>query len=1205
MCEKMQNSPEQNVDNVELFRKKNIDTKSLTNNTTKKYIKKKSNKHHLYNNKEIHLNNEESKILSLQKKKQKTKKNVYIFDHIKYYERVKKWKEKRYGYDYEKKKKTITRQKKELPLHIKNNNQKKKNKVVQKNDINKNITINKNFIDSNDQIVTCAKGYKDVVKNVEQYKHVEKNNKNKIYHYNYNIKNENFMNNYTPIIELSNSNSNNNNDNSFYYYNMGGEAIANNTYKNLNHIDILKSSETILLQDQNKINFSNKTIIDSFQDIESFQNLYCEQDGDKYNDMDIIPMSNDTHIHHPLMINKLTHFYNKYNFISLKNKMIFDPYNYENNKYKRFTFPYFKSTSICRNGSIIKKKHKSDEYINKQKKENKDIDYFKNKYDKNHSYLKNIFANNHMDENKIKKYHKKKNNLLNKPFIKTSIYKERIDINKLESNIFRNNIIQYQDNINTPTLHILNEYSPKDLNMELINNPTYKNIKYVHHNKKKINKYNNIYKMEHLNKKKINKYNNIYKMEHLNKTNDSYGYNNTYNYNKNDNLMEDEKNYTYVCVTPTFITLRNKNIKNKITHNNNNNNNNINNNNFNKINRNIYANKKKMPHYFKNYNFIGKNVKYLSNNKIFKNVNLDIHKYNRNIYDYKKCKNNQKGSNKIKGLSITPCLLPLKNKKKYNFSYNIYKQVDLQNNVLNINKHKKLLHIDEKDIKKNFDIFLCLFMKYEKNESQLLLLIHDEDLTRYSFFYQTYIKPILDNYKKCKWEKIKNSNINEQKIKERKYYTDYNNITVNKIILQIFIPSIKKNYLKYLNILYYKNTNTLDINTSEELLKEIIKIDKQINNTRRKSHDINTKYVSVASNHAYEKKIKLIPKPEWANKNNLKLLLKRQEHINPFTIFGTSVKEVNLEEIFTLDVYNNYITNDDRYKNKILYELYVGNYIHNLYEKITYDEWNNVLDILKKHWNNFITLECNMILDPLLLEEILWYIDNNKMYKDKSKHMYTYENCFCPTPDPKKEINFNDSKNFSKSMSNKYTFQKINKFKKYSLNEESIYKDDHILLKYDDVYSRCTLLSNPKKKLKKKTTTTTTTTTTTNNNNNNNNNNIGVYDIIDNNYNINCNNFKNNKNMLEKQNMLMHIPRPSSAIYYDINFFKNKVKKNIFTKKFKCENISYSNMLQYNNYSVIRSKSKKWISQNYFDNFFSNYYLYNFGTIDGTYNYTI
>lgn len=586
----------------------------------------------------------------------------------------------------------------------------------------------------------------------------------------------------------------------------------------------------------------------------------------------------------------------------------------------------------------------------------------------------------------------------------------------------------------------------------------------------------------------------------------------------------------------------------------------------------------------------------MSNNKIFKNVNLDIHKYKRNIYEYKKNKNKKKKNNKIKRLSITPSILPLKNKKKYNFSYDIYKQVDLQNNLLNINKHKKLLHVDEKDLTKNFDIFLCLFMKYEKNESQLLALIHDEDLTKYSYFYQTYIKPILDSYKKCKWEKIKNSNINEQKKNERKDCTHYNNITLNKIVLQIFIPSIKKNYLKYLNILYYKNTNILDIHTSEELLKEIIKIEKQINNRRRKSYENNTNCVSLISNNNYEKKIKLIPKPQWANKYNLKVLLKRQEHFNPFTIFGTSVKEVNLEEIFTLDVYNNYITNDDRYKNKILYELYVGNYIHNLYEKITYDEWNDVLDILKKHWNNFITLECNMILDPLLLEEILWYIDNNKMYKDKSKDMYTYENCFCPTPDPKKEINFNDFKNFSKSMSNKYTFQKINKFKKYSLNEESIYKDDHLLLKYDDVYSRWGVSSNPKKKKNKKS-----------NNHNHNNNNIREYDTIDNNYtyNINCNNFTNNKHTLEKQNMLLHIPRPSSAIYYDINFFQNKVKKNIFTKISKCENTSYWNMLHYNNYSLRRSKSKKWISQNYFDNFFSNYYLYNFGTIEGTYNYTI
>lgn len=178
MCEKSQksqNSPEQNGDNVELFRKKNIEVTCITNNTTKKYIKKKTNKHLLYNNKEKHINNEESKILSLQKKQKqkKNKKNVYRFDYIKYYERVRKWKEKRYGHDYEKKK-TITRQEKELPHHTKNHHQKKKNKIVQKNDINKNITIYKNYIGSNDQIITCEEGYKDVVNCVQQYKHVEK-----------------------------------------------------------------------------------------------------------------------------------------------------------------------------------------------------------------------------------------------------------------------------------------------------------------------------------------------------------------------------------------------------------------------------------------------------------------------------------------------------------------------------------------------------------------------------------------------------------------------------------------------------------------------------------------------------------------------------------------------------------------------------------------------------------------------------------------------------------------------------------------------------------------------------------------------------------------------------------------------------------------------------------------------------------------------
>ncbi|SBS85919.1 conserved Plasmodium protein, unknown function [Plasmodium ovale] len=470
---------------------------------------------------------------------------------------------------------------------------------------------------------------------------------------------------------------------------------------------------------------------------------------------------------------------------------------------------------------------------------------------------------------------------------------------------------------------------------------------------------------------------------------------------------------------------------------------------------------------------------------------------------------------------------------------------EMETKKRSMNKHKKLIQVGEKGMERNFDIFLCLFMKYENKESYLFCLLFDEELTKHSLFYHNYIKPMLDDYKQSKFKKIKKEKSNPE-------CTDFNCVRINKIIIEIMIPSIKKNYLKYVSELYHKREHTTsDINSSDELQKEIVQINKKIENLHIiKSMDKQKDDLSIKRTTNYEKKIKLIEKPKWSNQKNLKKLLERQQNYNPFTIFGTSIKEVILEEIFTLDVYNNYVTNEDRFRNKILYELYVGNFIHNLYQKIDKDEWDFVLDSLKKYWTHFTSLECNMFLDPLLLEEILWYIDNNKMYKDKSKEMYTYESCFCPTPDPEKEINLTDIKHFTKSMAKKYTSQKTNKCKNSSLNEDGIHHANNFILKYDDVYfDQNTSLCRYK-----------------------------------------------GKEILTRENLLFNIPRPSSSFYYDSDFFENKAKKHIFRKQGKYSDIYNEESPKCEEMSsVIKHKSNKWIPQNVFDNFFTNYYLYNFG----------
>ncbi|CAA9989931.1 conserved Plasmodium protein, unknown function [Plasmodium knowlesi strain H] len=471
-----------------------------------------------------------------------------------------------------------------------------------------------------------------------------------------------------------------------------------------------------------------------------------------------------------------------------------------------------------------------------------------------------------------------------------------------------------------------------------------------------------------------------------------------------------------------------------------------------------------------------------------------------------------------------------------------------------MNKHKRLIDVGEKNTDRNFDIFLSLFMKHEKKEEFLFCLICDEELTENSIFFQNCIKPMLDEYRRSKFEKVK-------KEKNTSPDASLRDIHINKIILEIMIPSIKKKYLKYVSGLYDKMepTTNNDMNGSDELQKEVLEINQKMENLNIKSLDKHSTEVHLKETSRYEKKIKLIEKPKWSNEENLKKLLLKQQNYNPFTIFGTSIKEVHLEEVFTLDVYNNYVTNEDRFRNKILYDLYVGKYIQNLYHKIDYQEWTFVLDSLKKQWKYFTNLECNMFLDPLLLEEILWYIDENKMYKDKSEDMYIYEYCFCPTPDPGKEMNLNDVKHFATSMAERYTLHQDVKYKKLSLNEEHSSPHKALIVKYDDVSVDQDVI---------------------------------VY-------------AGRQKEKLTKEALLFNVPRPSSTFYYDSDFFENKIKKHMFRKKVKhCKG-----NLDMNSPSgkgeepfTIKYKSKKWTSQKFFDNFFSNYYLYNFDRSNRRYN---
>lgn len=453
------------------------------------------------------------------------------------------------------------------------------------------------------------------------------------------------------------------------------------------------------------------------------------------------------------------------------------------------------------------------------------------------------------------------------------------------------------------------------------------------------------------------------------------------------------------------------------------------------------------------------------------------------------------------------------------------------------NTHKKLIDQNEKQIKNNFDVFLCLFMKYERRDSQILCLLMDEEITSCSAFFQKGVKPLLDEYKEAKLKKMKERTENKKDSSSEQI--PY--IRITKFVLEIMITIIRKEYYMYINKLYEQRKNDAILYISDDLEHEFKEINKRLKNWKTQTYETFLNKMRDKPMCHYEKKIKLIQKPKWSEPQNLKRLLKKQQNYNPFTIFGTSIKEIDLEEIFTLEVYNMYVTNEDRMKNIVLYELYVKNIIKSLYTKIEESEWKEVVPVLQDHWKYFATLECNMLMDPLLLEEILWYIEINNMYTDKSNDTFFYETCFCPTPNPRNQNNLNDIKNWNTLITQKYRCKEDNTLCTHRpVALKNSYQNQNLVFTYEE------------QNIEQKSTQ------------------------------------SNNK-------FIFFIPRPSSALCYDSDFFKWK-RKNLMRQKYK----DFTEHVQKNKTSITedpyiqKNKSQEWISQNFFDNFFFNYYTYNF-----------
>ncbi|SBT41503.1 conserved Plasmodium protein, unknown function [Plasmodium ovale wallikeri] len=170
-----------------------------------------------------------------------------------------------------------------------------------------------------------------------------------------------------------------------------------------------------------------------------------------------------------------------------------------------------------------------------------------------------------------------------------------------------------------------------------------------------------------------------------------------------------------------------------------------------------------------------------------------------------------------------------------------------------------------------------------------------------------------------------------------------------------------------------------------------------------------TKKGCIKSNITNVTNIKLYH-PKWYNKKKIVERLKEQSCYNPFTIFGSAPSLLDFDEVFDKDVYNKFVSRNSRKNHSLLRILAKQKVISNLNDKITDKEWPQVHAYLKKRWSKETNIELNWACDPLLYEELEWYLSTNNEYLNMTDKVADIEVCYCPTLDPSSYYAWNDSR---------------------------------------------------------------------------------------------------------------------------------------------------------------------------------------------------
>nr|PVC51744.1 hypothetical protein MACL_00001322 [Theileria orientalis] len=333
-------------------------------------------------------------------------------------------------------------------------------------------------------------------------------------------------------------------------------------------------------------------------------------------------------------------------------------------------------------------------------------------------------------------------------------------------------------------------------------------------------------------------------------------------------------------------------------------------------------------------------------------------------------------------------------------------------------RHKFLLRLRKKQFYNNFDLGFYLLVKFGgPNTTMGISILNDDELLECSQIskFETYrdvekwylqqYNYLLSQYLKARSRKgLQTSQVNAYEYK-----------SINESDETVGYHDYERHNYANNGVKYYLNATTQYIKPPEQPTNKINEMceDKQnyLNGTR-----LNRKLA------------KLIPCKNWFDREKLHKKLVEQRHWNPFSIFGSSIPYVSINQVFNIESSDRYVVG--MIKDGVLrriennmgisstnggtrYDEYeIGNepkYYNPFYEE--YSPNTIMMKYLRRKWIKESKKTTNWNYDPLLNVEALWYINSTGRYLDMSKEVCVLQKCYCTTPDPSVRFNWNDPRN--------------------------------------------------------------------------------------------------------------------------------------------------------------------------------------------------